>query len=882
MAVRTAMNGIDAGRTAAVCAAAVFCIVVGGVARGGTVGSSAAPQAVFDRGNRDLQLIDDADCESGKALELRFRGRSVAKGPLGVMVTPPVGPLDHGLYRVTARLKMQGLPHSLGTGITLEVRPAPSQPGQVTPPLAARTVYLNEFAAEDAWQDFSLDVDFHPPLLVRTRCDELGVDAFMETLCAGLNPTAAQRAALRAWLLANPRQPLPEKDPPGGFDAATVARLNAVGGSPADVVLAISIPQNATGFGGEATRGNSTPFASLRRLFIDTVGIERVPETAVFVRDLRAEKAWLRPGEKQGFVVDLHNRTGASQRGELAIVVESGLGTRLPLEPVAFDLADKGYDSVRIDWDVPADHPHWGQTAIVEARVGGEVAAGWRTWFTVHPRNTAVMIPFAPGYAAVEGCRFQHPTATKPNVANLYEQWAPTPYDAAGIVPDNLDAPFIVGNSTKVESLASQKRVMGGLRARGIASAFYCEGHGTGNKAWDIYWDHPEWCSPSTPTSDICYLKRREVEQLLLEDPEAKGPAFSPPSYPHVGFVRLNCLAKPVVDAIIADTITLLERVPYTTCRWDSSRPLCCFPTDALGRDLGKTPEELVRQELENFRRYVAEIREKHPGFEVGFNYGHSELMGRRDDPFDFEAATRVIDADPLAKAVLADGGYILEEAWGHSFEVWNDYKVVCRNYLRACRVESAAYKHAGGHHGHMFRDNAVSYAPDDIYQQLFSLLGGAHLCTVNYGPLPESEYDLGVYAARFAEFFWDPRLRQLTGMEEKVAVESEADLWSTEAGFEKDTESGSRIYVLPLINPPVTEQWLKNRYGQLPEPIRQPIAVTVRVPEGFRGVKAVHDLAAGPWPEVRPLEFETDGQEVRFEFPELVTFKVAVVEFTQ
>jgi hypothetical protein len=179
-----------------------------------------------------------------------------------------------------------------------------------------------------------------------------------------------------------------------------------------------------------------------------------------------------------------------------------------------------------------------------------------------------------------------------------------------------------------------------------------------------------------------------------------------------------------------------------------------------------------------------------------------------------------------------------------------------------------------------MFRDNGVSYTPDDIYQQLFSLLGGAHLCLVNYGPLPECDYDLGVYAARFGEFFWDTNLRQLEAIGEKVVVEADADLWTDEAGFEKDLPNGNRIYVLPLVNPPVTETWLKNRYGQLPEPIRQPIAVTVQVPEGFGGVASVHDLAVSPWPEPRKLEFETDGREVRFEFPELVTFKVAVIEF--
>ncbi len=127
---------------------------------------------------------------------------------------------------------------------------------------------------------------------------------------------------------------------------------------------------------------------------------------------------------------------------------------------------------------------------------------------------------------------------------------------------------------------------------------------------------------------------------------------------------------------------------------------MTCFRTDALGRSVGKTPEEIQRIHLEVIARYYAEIRREHPHFEAGFNGGHAALMNRRDDPFDFESAKRVIDAGPASKAVLADGGDILEEAWGHSFEVWNDYTFTCRNYLRACRAESAAYKHAGGFWG--------------------------------------------------------------------------------------------------------------------------------------------------------------------------------------
>ena len=256
--------------------------------------------------------------------------------------------------------------------------------------------------------------------------------------------------------------------------------------------------------------------------------------------------------------------------------------------------------------------------------------------------------------------------------------------------------------------------------------------------------------------------------------------------------------------------------------------------------------------------------------------------MGKRKDPFDFAAARAAVDRDPITKFILSDHGFVMEEAWGHSFEGFNDYKIVCRNYLRACRAESAAYKYAGGHHGHMFRDNGVEYTPDDIYQQLFSLLGGAHLSYVNFGPFPESDYDLGAYAARFAEFFWDPKLRQLEGIAEKVEVDTDADLWTTEAGFEKDTERGTRLYILPFINPPVTEKWLENRYGVFPAPVPGPLPVRVAMPEGYDRVASVTHLENSPFPEAKPLAFEVVGDAVVFKLSELVTFEVVVVEFAK
>ena len=231
-------------------------------------------------------------------------------------------------------------------------------------------------------------------------------------------------------------------------------------------------------------------------------------------------------------------------------------------------------------------------------------------------------------------------------------------------------------------------------------------------------------------------------------------------------------------------------------------------------------------------------------------------------------------------KELLKGHGSIMEEAW-MGYAGFGNYKNVCRNYLRACHFESAAIKHAGGHHGHMlwFYDGVSQYTPDEIYQQLFSFFGGAHLDGA-FGPIPDSIYDLGVFAVRFSEYFWDPKLRPIDQMQEKVTVDVEKDIWYAEAGFEKLNEKGNLLYVIPVINPPMTERWLQNRFGLLPAPIREPFGMTVQVPAGFKKADAVYLLDNRPYPQVKKLNFEGDEKEVTFEVPELIIFKVVVVEF--
>jgi len=845
---------------------------------GEPLASFKAAELEYDRNDRDITLIEEEKDGVAPALEVRVSRSRVTRTKEGQPVcrTSAIEKLADGTYRVTVRLRMRGLLHSVGNGISIAII------GKGGGVVTSRIFYPADFTEEDRAQDFHLDFDLHPPLLERMHFESPEIEDFLTSVLgelSRLDPTHV--TALRVGIEKNPGQLLPEPPNADGRLKQLLLRVNGAGGVPGreDLRVAISLPSEKTGIGG--SRGNSTPFPSLRRLFVEDVRVGKLSESAVTVRELSAQYAWRRPGETQHFTLHLHNRSGSEQTAELRFSILHGLKGRTALPPRQVRMPDGAFHREQIEWPVPANHPLWGQAALVEAVVAGEVVSSARTWFTVHPRNNAVLIHWSDPAGTREGPRWHHPYAAKPNVANHYEFFAPTPYDSAGLVYEEPGKPFPAGNSQKIESIARQKAMADKLARQGVASAFYLEGHGTGRKAWNLYWDEPEKVAYiSGYISDEFYLKHvtswAATAAALAQGKDAKA------EYPHLGFVMFNTLYPEVVDRVIQGTIDLMRRVPFNTCRWDNAVPLKAHGRNILGHDLGKTDAELTAISVDNLRRYLKEIRAVHPQFELGFNGGLGELMGKRKDPFDFASARAAVDRDPITKFILTDHGFVMEEAWGHSFEGFNDYKIVCRNYLRACRAESAAYKYAGGHHGHMFRDNGVEYTPDDIYQQLFSLLGGAHLSYVNFGPLPESDYDLGVYAARFGEFFWDPKLRQLEEIADKVEVDTDADLWTAEAGFEKETERGTLLYVLPFINPPVTAKWLENRYGVFPAPVAGPLPVRVAIPEGYSRVASVTHLENSPWPEAKPLAFDAGGDAVEFKLPELITFEVVVVEFSK
>ena len=862
------------------------------------------------------QVIEDEAAESGKVLSISLNKRLIQRDDVTVLDTPAAVDLSEGLYRVTVRMKVQGMMNSLGSAILIQ---AGDQ---------KRAVYLNEFDQEDTYQPFSLDFEIRPGNVLTRRLglprgsapggpgnlvplaaipgieedlknlDRPWIDRTAHWVVAAvvgrqLELAAADRdsyvdAVKTAIAAADGRELVFEdRTQPAKLTRKIIEAINRTGESPKSTGVSLVFPKNTTG-SVTATRGASTPQPTLRKLFVDWITLERLAEPDhIVVRQVQVQYPWRRPGEAQRFSVWLHNRSGATRTGTLRLLLRNGLEGEETLWTQPLKLEDGRYERIERDWLIPPDQRLWGQMVVAQILVDEQVLSSAHTWFALHPFSNAVMIP-----QKANDQRFRHPYATYPQLRNHRECFgaACTIYDSAGVVPDPdmFFEPYVVGNGIFFMSIPTLMSVTRGHQAEGIAPFFYLESNGTSQRAFKIFWDHPDWVHVLPANTDEFLAKRQQdiANALpLLRDgkwqtADGKQPRITRGGGAYSGqHVALNGLIKQNVDRVIEGTIKLCKHAPFAGVRWDGL-PFAAYDTKALGGRFGKSAEELGKIEAENLARFRQEVRAQFPQFQLRANYGTGPLMERQKDPFDFEKARRIIDDMPHVKELLHGHGSIMEEAW-MTYAGYGNYRNVCRNYLRACHFESAAVKYAGGHHGHMlwFYDDKSQYTPDEIYQQVFSLLGGAHL-DAGFGPIPESIYDLGVYAVRFSEYFWDPALRPIPNLDAKVIVDTEADIWYAQTGFEKVDESGNLLYVVPLINAPVTERWLTNRFGLLPAPIHEPFLMTVQVPQGYRKPTAVYLLENDPHPHVQPLAFQDLDGEVSFEIPRLVVFKVVVVAF--
>jgi hypothetical protein len=857
---------------------------------------------------RAYERVEDDAASDGRALGVRLNKQLVRAGDFPVLRTPALDasePLPVGTYRVTIRMKVRGMLNSLGSSVLLKA--GDNQ----------REIWMNEFEEEDAYQTFSFRCESRPGDLVSLR-DEGMFFTGVERDRAGIVPPSEieKLRERRAWNKAPWRERFvrhfartaaekPDQIEPlkerlrgrlgEGFseeafpeDSALAGlkptALNARGASRPDGRVKVTFPKNTTGTM-EATRGASTPQPTLRRLFVDWVKLERVePPDHIVMRSVRPRYPWRRSGQTQRFGLWMHNRSGKKQSATAQVVLHTGLDGEHVVHAEEVALADGDFARLEPKWTVPEDHPHWGQR--VEARVveDGEVMSRAHGYFTVHPWSNAIYIG---GRSNTR--RWRHPYAEPPRAWTVkqYPGASGSQWDSAGVIPEeeNLFRPYPSGQGGLWWSVTNYQWKALTHQYHGRGYQFYLQVNGSAERAFEIYWNHPSWVPRKVSNSDNFLIKRRESAKRFrkwangeIETENGEPPEIARSGGAYAGFlVPLNGIVEENVDRVIEDVIRLLDHAPINAVRWDGL-PFTAYNNKSIGGTYGKTQEELDQISAENVRRFKREVRAEHPRFEFAANAGMRELHEKQPEPRNIDAAWQILRDNEHLVALLEDHGQVEEEIW-ESYGAYGDYRNRALGYLRAAFFDAAAQKRAGGHTRHMmwFKDNVQQYTPDEVYQQVFSLVAGAQL-ERSWGPIVESRHDLGVYAMRFGAFFWDPKLRAIPNLGERIEADTDARLWYTEAGHQKKLEDGRLLQVIPVINPPVTERWLRNRFGTLPEPIEQPIGFQLARPEGYAGAEKVALLANEPRPQVKPLDFQMRGGELHFAVPGIEVFEVVAV----
>jgi hypothetical protein len=456
---------------------------------------------------RCYKTTEDDDADSDEVLSVTMNRVLIQKADFTILELPTLEKPPVGTYRVTARIKMQGMPHSLGNAVAIRAGDQDV------------SFYPYDFEGEDVFKELSLDVEYPRPRFLDMPDDEIVALAKAE-----IHKFAERDEAELAKFLSilDRTQPFPRK-----------ARLNGrvqnwlvKGLTYQPFIASLVFPKNVARQSGglRKTRGVTTPHTTLRRVIVDWVRLEKLPEPDhITLRYVEPQYAWRKPGERQTFHIHMHNRSGKSQTGTLRVKVKNGLTNVVAVGEKAVTLKDGKVSKATMDWAIPKDVHPWGQEVEVELVKGGAAKSAVRSWFTIHQRNTAVMIPIvgsphAPAYRGgvlKEGVRWTHPYAPKPVVNNYHEYWAATPYDSAGVIPDDITKPYLAGNSADMRSFEEMKWIVDDNKSHGIATAFYLEGHGTANRAYELYLKDPEKVYGKGTTTDEYYQMRLANEENL-------------------------------------------------------------------------------------------------------------------------------------------------------------------------------------------------------------------------------------------------------------------------------------------------------------------------------------------------------------------------------
>lgn len=766
--------------------------------------------------------------KSASALQIRVSRRSIAKGSLPVAVTPEVNwkSIVPGVYKLQARIKFSGETNVIGAPVRLTVSvPMGHFPG------ASQDFHNFDIGEEDSWETISLIYEVDPSLKKRMIA----------------------RSPRHSWHYSHYLGEIyPDYEPKVGSEPKP----------PSGLQFGIVLPQTKySSFSGE-------PPNSVRTVSVDWVKLDRIqPSESLTVRYLRAQKRWIRPGAEQTFDILIENFTGQSQTRTFVVALENEFKTREEIFRQALTLDAGSQKAVSVPWKTDAQTRLWGYKAIAEIlspQTEPIIESAAFDVFSLHPEVYVVHLMGA-------NARDYNPFKENENLANLMEVFAATPGDCARILPQ--EDQWLCGMSIVPQSYKIVRGTTDYNRSMGVSTHMYLFAGGTGNALMDLYIRKPEYLSSRLVATDEVYRIRKASMDAVRKHDFSTGP-FEMPKTPHIE-EGLNHWYPELMDQITREAVEFVKRSGYEGIRFDVGIFGPSTVQSPLGIPLPFKNEDKMEHAAKNFNQFKDALRNAYPGFEFGANmdtWAYLERVGRRDEeappPEDFPEFI----AFAKAGGMFMDEGTMSAPLFNHYMNRYEDAiwgicqkRVVARKYNGVYQLFSP-HRNGFGHFAH-----------DDIYWAIFTIASGSYYVG-HFSAAPFCEDSPGVFITRFSEFFRSKDLVPIPDAEDVIYVDSPEILWYVDTAVQAKVGDNLR-YVIPLINPPVTERFRRNKTNELPIPVDEPFPIEVKMPEGYTMARAMM-LTWEPRTMAKELKATIKDAVVKVEFPGIKLFRTLVVEF--
>jgi len=825
---------------------------------------------------RLMEVVEDENTKSGKALKMRVDKRMVRKDAIPFLKTPAIPRTETrapGLYRVSVRLKMEGMLNVIGTPIGFGPR---SSSGRKT--RLKTKIYGFEFSEQDKYHEFSFLHEIIEPDMVSKRPSIPRPQGALGQTPWRLAGLKAQNAAYRDPDLQINKEKIVHDQKlkklvrkPYGWPAVGEKASAANWRKGSDLAIELEFP--LTSPKGDTMYGFDGVANTLQSVTIDWIKVEEVaPDTSATVRQVMPRKLWSRPGDTQEFIVWTHNRSGKPQAGNLVLTIEQGLNTKAQVASKEVTIADGDYRVDSILWEIPKDQLMWGARVIASFEQEGESLPSADEFFSIHQNPWAVM-NFGGNH------RNRNPYHSPTPYRNYIESFGVKASDSVQPMPDDPSVPYITGMSGYATLIALQKEMADWNRYIGRSSFMYLSPLATSYRAELNYLKHPEWYQGRISWTDQAHDMWVNAENAVIDAWKNKKPGPGVPDLFHIE-TSLNFNYESLVKRTIEGSLASIDMVGWDGIRGDGL-PLALAGRNSLGHATGpKDGMERKKQSAALLRRMRSTIRKNHPNFVWGSN---GDLYGVGNVLTDRRNATPDIKQCPAFIAMFEggnlEGGNYMDEGWMNAY-MYLDTRNIIANYLYTCRRQADFTRQAGGFF-HTFspqRDGTGHFVQSDIYYNLLTILAGAQY-PGRYSATPGSETGSAQFITRFSEFLWDIELKWMKDAADFIRVDTDEEVWYEDTVVWKDLPDGRRRYVIPIINPPTMERFYKDRFSEVAEPIKEPFEVEVETPEGFEDAD-VWMLTAEPHTAAIKLDAEADDAAVVFEVPELIIYRVIVIEF--